>query len=135
MYLDLAHEKAEKEGRWRRARTVFALVVLLGALDLPLLGLVLADEHAPLCSGRGRCCCSGVTAEPDDRPCLRRGCGCGHTDATPAVEPLAIDAVLPATSRPAVPEPCRLRRTGAGERPLARHRAPAVPPPRNPLPA
>jgi hypothetical protein len=138
--LDLACEKAKKEGRWRslrrgRARAALGLVVLLGGPALPWLGLVLADERAALCCGRGRCGCAGDTAGRDDRPCLRRSCGCEHRDATQAGEPLRIEAVLPATGLKTVPEPHPLPRAGAGESPLARPHAPPVPPPRRLLPA
>jgi hypothetical protein len=139
-YLDLAYEKAKKEGRLRsfrrgRARAAFALVVLLGGLGLPLLGLVLADGPAPLCCGKGRCCCTGDTASQDDRPCLRRSCGCEHRDATPAGTPLQIEALLPA-SEPLVTVPPREARWEAvAEQPLPWAEAPPVPPPRRSLPA
>jgi len=113
----------------------FALVVLLGGLVLPLLGPLLADEPAPFSCGKGRCCCAGDAAGQGDRPCLRRSCGCGHPGATPAGEPLRIEAVLPEMGLPAVPQPRLLARAGAGGSPLARPHAPPVPPPRRPLPA
>jgi|OpeIllAssembly_1097287.scaffolds.fasta_scaffold536526_1 hypothetical protein len=142
LHLDLARGKAKMEARPARlrlrrgrARAAFALVVLLGALGLPLLGLVLAGEHEAFSCGKGRCCCSGEAAGQGDRSCLRRSCGCGHEDATPAGEPLRIEAVLPEVGLPAVPEPDRGPRAGAGESPLARPHAPPVPPPRRSFPA
>ena len=127
--------RSRRRGVARALRAAFALGVLLGGLGLPVLGLVLADEPAPLCGARGRCCCAGGPAGQDDRPCLRRACGCEHEDAAPAGGPLRIEAVLPASSRPAVPEPRLLSRANPGETPLARPHAPPVPPPRRPLSA
>jgi hypothetical protein len=117
------------------ARALFALVVLLGGPVLPLVGVVLADARAPLCCGRGRCCCPGAAAGQDDRPCLRRACGCQHEDAITAGETLRIEAVLPATTWPAVSEPGVLSLASADPSPLNRSHAPPVPPPRPSLPA
>ena len=119
----------------RALRASFALALLLGGLVLPLLGFVLADEHAAFSCGKDRCCCSGDAAGQGDRPCLRRTCGCGHADATPAGEPLRIEAVLPVMSPPAVPEPRRLARGDAWGSLLTRPHAPPVPPPRRSFPA
>ena len=83
----------------RAVAAVFALTVLLGGLGLPLLGLVLPDEPAPFCCGKGRCCCTGDASPADGRACLRRSCGCEQTDATVAGAPLSFEAVLPAVSR------------------------------------
>jgi hypothetical protein len=135
----LAHQEGGRSARPRglrlRAQAAFALLVLLGALDLPLLSLALAGEPASFC-GTGRCCCGGKEAGREDRPaCLRRSCGCGHPDAVPAVEPLRDEAVLPRGSVPALPMPWLLHRTGTRGGTLTRPHAPPVPPPKRPLPA
>ena len=119
----------------RSAAAAFALTVLLGGLGLPLLGLALADEPGPFCCAKGRCCCAEAAAGADERPCLRRGCGCERPDVTVAGAPLAFEAVLPATSRLERPAPRLLAGTAAPGSPLARPHAPPVPPPRRPLPA
>ncbi len=128
----------ERAGRGRSlttVRAVFALAVLLGGPVLPLVGVVLADESAPLCCGRGRCCCAGGTAGEGDRPCLRRACGCQHQEAIPAGEPLRIEAVLPAATLPTVAEPGLLPRVAVAAAAVSRPHAPPVPPPRRSLPA
>jgi len=114
----------------RSAAAVFALTVLLGGLGLPLLGLALADEPGPFCCAKGRCCCANATAGADERPCLRRGCGCERPDATVAGAPLAFEAVLPATSRLPRLAARSLGGSLAPASPLARPHAPPVPPPR-----
>ena len=119
----------------RSAAAVFALTVLLGGLGLPLLGLALADEPARFCCAKGRCCCAEPSAGADERPCLRRGCGCEQRDAVVTGAPTWFEAVLPATSRPARPEPLALERSLAPGSPLARPHAPLVPPPKRSLPA
>ena len=119
----------------RAAAALLGLAVLGGALVLPVLGLALADEPAAFCCAKGRCCCADPAAGADERPCLRRGCGCERPDATVAGAPLAFEAVLPATSRLVRPEPRPLGRRLAPGRPLARPHAPPVPPPKRSLPA
>jgi len=120
--------------RIQGAMAGLALTALLGALALPLLEVALANESAPLCCSRGRCCCAGVTAGSDERPCLRRGCGCERPDATVAGGPLGLEAVLPA-SLPAHLE-SHTRRGAIGRvSVLSRPHAPPVPPPRRVLPA
>jgi hypothetical protein len=121
--------------RFLRAAAAFGVAALLGGLALPALGLVLAEGPTSFCCSSGRCCCADAAAGTDDRTCLRRGCGCEHPDATLARVPLQIEAVLPATSLPAHPEPRLLRGTDADGTVLTRPHAPPVPPPRRPLPA
>ena len=121
--------------RLRRAAAALGLVVLLGGPGLPLLGLVLADERAPLCSRSGRCCCADEAAGRDDRPCLRRGCGCGSPDDAVAGAPLRIEAVLPAPAPLVTISPVEARREALTEPALPRADAPPVPPPRRSLPA
>jgi hypothetical protein len=118
------------------ASAAVGLAVLLGGLALPLLGLALAEETAGFCGGKGRCCCAGDTAaRTDDRPCVRRSCGCERPEATVAGAPLTIEAVLPATGEPARPEPRSLDGTTAARSLHDRPHAPPVPPPRPRLPA
>jgi hypothetical protein len=120
--------------RIQRATVALAVTALLGALALPLLEVALANASAPLCCSRGRCCCAGVTAGSEERPCLRRGCGCERPDATVAGGPLGLEAVLPA-SLPAHREPhtrCDARGRASV---LSRPHAPPVPPPRRVLSA
>jgi hypothetical protein len=120
--------------RIRRATAGLALAALLGGAALPLLDAALAAETAPLCCSKGRCCCTGETAEADERPCLRRGCGCERPDASVAFGRLRLEAVLP-TGLPAQLEP---RTPGAAKAlaiVLSRPYAPPVPPPRRALPA
>lgn len=120
--------------RIQSATAGLALAALLGALALPLLEVALADDSAPLCCSRGRCCCAGVTAGADERPCLRRGCGCERPDATVAGAPLRLEAVLPA-SLPAHLEShtrCSAKECAIV---LSRPHAPPVPPPRRVLSA
>jgi len=120
----------------RAAAAALGLAVLLGGLTVPLLGLVPADEPAPFCCGRGRCCCTGEA--PDDgggRPCLRVRCGCGQPDAAVIAAPLRLEAVLPAVPAPAGAEARRLERPPAPASPLDRPHEPPLPPPRRPLPA
>jgi hypothetical protein len=119
----------------RAAVAFLGLTVLGGGLVLPVLGLVLADEPAAFCCAKGRCCCADPAAGADERPCLRRGCGCDERDAVVAGAPPWFEAVLPAASRPARPEPRPLERSLAPESPLARTHAPPVPPPKRLLPA
>lgn len=116
-----------------RAAALVGLVVLLGGLGLPLLGLVLADDRVPLCCSKGRCCCADEAAGRDDRPCLRRGCGCERPDVAVTGAPLRIEAVL-AASRPLVAaSPAGASWESVAERPLPRAEAPPVPPPRRSL--
>jgi hypothetical protein len=114
----------------RAAAALLGLAVLGGALVLPVLGLALADEPAPFCCAKGRCCCADAAAGADERPCLRRGCGCERPDATVAGAPLAFEAVLPATSRLPRLAARSLGGSLAPASPLARPHAPPVPPPR-----
>ena len=117
----------------RIARAVVAwlgLAVLGGGLVLPVLGLVLVDEPAAFCCAKGRCCCADAAAGADERPCLRRGCGCEQRDAVVAGAPPRLEAVLPPASRLLRPEPRKLERSLAPGSPLARPHAPPVPPPR-----
>jgi hypothetical protein len=119
----------------RAAVAFLALAALGGGLVLPALGLVLADEPAAFCCAKGRCCCADPAAGSDERPCLRRGCGCEQRDAVVAGAPTWLEAVLPATSRLARPEPHPLDRSVAPGSLLARPHAPPVPPPKRGLPA
>ena len=119
----------------RTVKAVAGLAILLGSLGLPLLGLVLADEPAPLCC-RGRCCCTGKTTDDaQGRPCLRVRCGCGQPDPIVIAAPLRLEAVLPAVVTPRRAEARRLDRCAAPKGPLDRPRAPPIPPPKRPLPA
>ncbi len=122
--------------RFRRSVKAGAgLAVLLGSLALPLLGLVRADQLVPFCC-RGRCCCTGESADDGDgRPCLRLRCGCGEPEAVVIAAPLRLEAVLPAL---AVPGRADARRLGRRAEPASLRnppRAPPVPPPKRPLPA
>jgi hypothetical protein len=120
----------------RRSAAAVGLAFLLGGLGLPLLGPLLAGERAPFCCGKGRCCCTeGATATADERPCLRRGCGCETGDAVVAGAPLRIEAVLPRNEPPARPGARLLKAVARATSPVDRPHAPAVPPPRRPLPA
>ena len=119
----------------RAAVAGLALAVLLGGLALPLVSLALADEPAPFCCGKGRCCCADAAAGADERPCLRRGCGCEQRDVVVAGAPLWLEAVLPATSRMPRPQPRPLAGSLTPGGPLARPHAPPVPPPRRSFPA
>jgi len=120
--------------RIQSATTGLALAALLGALALPLLEVALANESAPLCCSRGRCCCAGDTAGADERPCLRRGCGCERPDATVAGGPLRLEAVL-SVSPPAHLESHICCSAIGHASVLSRPHAPPVPPPRHVLPA
>ena len=119
----------------RSAVAFLGLAVLGSGLVLPVLGLVLADEPAAFCCTKGRCCCADPAAGADERPCLRRGCGCDERDAVVAGAPPWFEAVLPAASRLARPEPRPLDGSRAPGSPLARPRAPLSPPPKRLLPA
>ena len=121
--------------RCLRAAAALGLVVLLGGLALPLLGLVLADERVPFCCRTGRCCCADETAGTDDRTCLRRGCGCEHPDATAAGAPLRIEAVLPASEPLVTVSLGEARWEAVAEQPLPWADSPPVPPPRRSLSA
>jgi hypothetical protein len=122
--------------RIARATVAFlALAALGGGLVLPALGLVLADEPVAFCCTKGRCCCAEPAAGADERPCLRRGCGCDERDAVVTGAPPWFEAVLPATGRLARPEPRPLDRSVAPGSLLARPHAPPVPPPKRLLPA
>ena len=79
--------------------------------------------------------CADAAAGADERPCLRRGCGCERPDATVAGAPLAFEAVLPARARLDRPEPRPFDGLAAPGTPLARPHAPPVPPPKRPLAA
>lgn len=129
-----ASSSTHVRGRIRRATAGLALTALLGGAALPLLDAALSAESAPFCGSKGRCCCGRDTAQADERPCLRRGCGCGLPDASVAVGPLRLEAVLP-TGLPTHLEP---RTPGAATVlaiVLSRPHAPPVPPPRRALPA
>jgi hypothetical protein len=119
----------------RAAIGSLGLVVILGGLGLPLLGLVLADESASFCCGKGRCCCAGDTSPADGRACLRRGCSCEEKGATVAGAPLSFEAVLPAPSH----LPCLALLSFAGlpasDHLRTRPHSPPVPPPKRPLPS
>jgi hypothetical protein len=117
----------------RAAAAWLGIAVLGGGLVLPALGLVLAVEPAAFCCAKGRCCCADPAAGADERPCLRRGCGCETRDAVVAGAPPWLEAVLPAASRLARPEPRPLERGPAPRSPRARPHAPPVPPPRRSL--
>jgi hypothetical protein len=119
----------------RAAVAFLALAAIGGGLVLPALGLVLADEPAAFCCAKGRCCCADAAAGADERPCLRRGCGCEQRDAVVAGAPIGSEAVLPAASRLALLEPRPLEGGLTPGRPLARPHAPPVPPPKRLLPA
>jgi hypothetical protein len=119
----------------RAATASLGLAVLLGGLGLPLLGLVLGDEPAPFCCAKGRCCCADAASGKDERPCLRRGCGCGHEDATPAGAPLQIEAVLPAPGHLVIAPPSDARWETRSVCAIPRVEDPPAPPPRRPLPA
>lgn len=118
-----------------RAAAAFGLTALLGALALPLLGLVIADERTPVCCGKGRCCCADDAAGRDDRTCLRRGCGCERHGEAVTGAMLETEAILPASEALAAASPRYARWPIEPERPLPRSEAPPVPPPRRPLPA
>jgi hypothetical protein len=128
-------ERRHGGGATRARVAAFALAALLGGNLLPVLGLALADPPAPLCCGKGRCCCAGRPTDSDDRLCMRRACGCGHEDATSAGEPLRLEAVLPGRDLAPLPEPRPILRALTGESPIALPHAPPVPPPRRSLPA
>jgi hypothetical protein len=120
----------------RRVAAALGLALLLGGLGLPLLGPLLAGERAPFCHSKGRCCCTGgETGAADDRPCLRRDCGCETGDTVLAGAPLRIEAVLPRTESPAGPDARPQKAVARPTSPLDRPHAPAVPPPRRPFPA
>jgi hypothetical protein len=124
-------------GRFHALRAVaaFGLAVLVAGFALPLMGLVLADEPVSFCCSKGRCCCADVARSTDEAPCLRRGCGCGHSDELVTGAPLRIEAVLSASARVGAVSPAQVRWASMGERPIARADDPPVPPPRRPLPA
>jgi hypothetical protein len=117
----------------RAAIASLGLAALLGGLWVPLLGLVLADEPAPFCCAKGRGCCAEAAAGEDERPCLRRGCGCGHEDATVDGAPLQIEAVLPAASLLAIAPPSDARWEARSVRTIPRVEDPPAPPPRRSL--
>jgi len=119
----------------RAAIACLELGVLLGGWGLPLISLALAGEPAPFCCAKGRCCCAGASAGTEERPCLRRGCGCDERDAVVAGAPPWFEAVLPAPSRLAGPEPRPLDRSVAPGSLFGRPHAPPVPPPKLSLPA
>jgi hypothetical protein len=121
--------------RLSRAAAALGLVVLLGGLGLPVLGLVLADERAPFCGRTGRCCCADETAGRDDRACLRRGCGCKPTGEAVPGAPLRIEALLPASEPLVTVSPGEARWEAVAEQPFPWADAPPVPPPRRSLPA
>lgn len=131
-------EKAARRRERRSPRAVGAalgILLLLSGSSLPLLGLVFADEPAPVCC-RDHCCCAGrATAPSDDRPCLRRGCGCGQPDAAVIAPPVQVEVVLSdvALVSPVGP-PARVSRVSE-PLPVTRAEEPFVPPPRRPLPA
>ena len=118
----------------RGARGALGLAVLLGGLALPLLGLALDEGRPAFCRSKGRCCCADAAGGADERPCLRRGCGCERGDVVVAGAPLWLEAVLPATSHLGRSAPRSLEGTATPASPLARPHAPPVPPPRR-LPA
>jgi hypothetical protein len=126
---------SDEKSRLLRAAAALGLVVFLGGLGLPLLGLVLDDERVPLCGRTGRCCCAEAAAGTDERTCLRRGCGCGPMGEAFAGAPLRIEAVLPAADTPVTVAPVEARWEAVAERPRPRAEAPPVPPPKRPLPA
>lgn len=112
-----------------------ALGALLAGLAAPVASLAFAEEPAPFCCGRGRCCCDDGASPGEDRDCLRRGCGCEPGDAAEAGVPRGDDAVLPGAGSPARPAPDATAGVLAGGTPLARPDAPPVPPPRRSPPA
>ncbi len=118
-----------------RAAAAFGLAVLLGGLAVPLIGVVLADEPVRFCCSKGRCCCADVARSTDEAPCLRRGCGCGHSDELVAGAPLRIEAVLCASLPVTCASPAEARWGIVAERPVARAHEPPVPPPKSSLPA
>jgi hypothetical protein len=117
----------------RSAVACLCLVVLGGGPGLPVLEALLADEPAPFCCGKGRCCCARELGDRDDgRPCLSTACGCGGPDAATVGAPLRFEAVLPVVA-PAAADPLVERPTARrAERPLTRPGEPPVPPPRAP---
>ena len=118
-----------------RAAAALGLAVLLAGLALPLMDLVLADEPVSFCCSKGRCCCADVARSTDEGPCLRRGCGCGHSDELVTGAPLRIEAVLSGSVSVAPVSPAKVRWASMGERLIARADEPTVPPPRRFLPA
>ena len=119
----------------RTVKAAAGVAILLGSLALPLLSAVLADEPAPFCCSKGRCCCADVARSTDEAPCLRRGCGCGHPDELVTGAPLRIEAVLSPSAPVAYASPAEGRWEIAAERPVARAHEPPVPPPKSSLPA
>ena len=129
------HSAPANRFRLLRPAAALGLVVLLGGLGLPFLGLVLADERVPFCGRTGRCCCADAAAGTDDRTCLRRGCGCGPTGEAVAGAPLRIEAVLPTAEPLMTVSPVEACWEAVAGQPRPRADAPPVPPPRHPLPA
>lgn len=121
--------------RARAAIASLGLGLFVGGPALPLLGLALGDEPTAFCCAKGRCCCADAPAGTDERPCLRRGCGCDREDAVVAGAPPWLEAVLPAPSRLERPEPRACKAGVAPGDPLARSQAPPVPPPKHPFSA
>jgi hypothetical protein len=121
--------------RLRPLAALFGLSVLVGGLVLPAVSFVLADDPAPFCCSKGRCCCADDAAARDDRTCLRRGCGCDHRDEAVNGEPLRIEAVLCPPAAVTVAVAAAPPWASADERTIARAQPPSVPPPRRPLPA
>ena len=121
---------AMSRSRGLRLAAALGLAVLLGGLAVPLIGIVLADEPASFCCSKGRCCCADVARSTDEGPCLRRGCGCGHTDELVTGAPLRIEAVLSASAPLTHASPAEARWAIVAERPVARAHEPPVPPPR-----
>jgi hypothetical protein len=124
-----AHRVVAVRSREIRAASALGLAVLLAGLVLPLMGLVLADEPASCCV-KGRCCCGDVARSTDEAPCLRRGCGCGHSDELAAASRLRFEAVLSASAPVRAISPAEVRWPPMSERPIARADDPPVPPPR-----
>jgi hypothetical protein len=118
----------------RAAVAALALLALAGGLALPLVGLA-GEQNAAWCCAKGRCCCASPDAGRDERPCLRRGCGCEEGPAAVAGAPLLIEAVLPGPVRLASPDPRAGGGPAASVRPLARPNPPPVPPPKPARPA
>jgi hypothetical protein len=118
-----------------RAAAALGLVVLLGGLGLPLLGLVLADERVPSGCRAGRCCCADEAAGKDDRACLRRGCGCRPTGEAVPGAPLRIEALLPASEPLVTVSPGEARWEAVAGQSFPWADAPPVPPPRRSRPA
>jgi hypothetical protein len=115
--------------RPRGAGAGLAALALVAALGLPLIDAVLAEEPAPFC-GKDRCCCAPGSAAGDERPCLRRSCGCERPDATAPQAPLRLEAVLPATARSSpLPRGDDPGVDAEGD-PLRRPHPPLFPPPR-----